>query len=115
MLTIFAPFDSVISILINGWPKVACSDGFLGEGACPCMVAVEAMVYFLNDVLGLVRAHATDPGLEITIFAEHAVRENILGGFDVERVRCLSGGEYLPHVKVLDDRGHPVILVVSDG
>lgn len=114
VLTIFATFDQAISIFINEWQKITCVDGFSGKGACPRIGVTRAIVQFLNDVLGLVRTHATELGLERTLFVKHAVVESILGGFHTERPSYLSDGGTCPVLRYWMIGGHLVILVVSD-
>jgi len=77
----FAFFDEVLAIRFYSRPKVTGAKDFGSHGVCAGMVAANAFMQFLNDVLGLFYSDTFDKRLAISVFVKIITYHGISGGF----------------------------------
>jgi len=81
LLAWFAFFDEVLAIRFYSRPEVTGSKNSGSHGACARMVAANAFMQFLNDILGLFCNDTFEKWLAISAFVKIIAYHGISGGF----------------------------------
>ena len=88
----FALFDIVLAVCFYGRPKVSGSKYSSGHGTCTEMVAANAFVLFLNNILCLLCRDTFEEGLVVPAFVKVIAYHGIPGGLSKPSfVRILWG------------------------
>jgi len=79
-LTWFAFFDVVLAVRFYSWPEVTGAKDSSGHSACAGMVAANAFMQLLNDILRLFYSDTFEKRLAIFAFVKVITYHGISGG-----------------------------------
>jgi len=106
-LTWFAFFDEVLVIRFYGWPEVTNVKDSGSHSECVGMVAANAFMQLLNDVLRLFCSDTFEKRLAISAFVKIITYHGISGGLIQPSFVSIWWG--VASLEILDIRGGPVV------
>jgi len=106
-LTWFAFFDVVLTIRFYSRPEVTGSKDSGGHSTCPGMVAANAFMQLLNDILRLFCNDTFEERLAVSAFVDVIAYHGISGGLSQPSFVSILWG--VAGLEILDIRGGPVV------